>query len=183
MPAAITRSTAWRITGRPRSSSRSLGRPIRRESPAASTMAAITGAPNTCAPRTRIRGARWTRLESLLGGRRLHGSLGEDSQQVLLVLDGTLEVGLDVHALGRLLGSRLDRGRVGGLAGDGGFDTLGPGRLGAGARDAEAGLGDLAAVHGQHRRDPHHGDRKRTRLHSSHVAISYAVFCLKKKKK
>src|SRR5207253_11223199 len=26
-----------------------------------------------------------------------------------------------------------------------------------------------------------HGDRKSTRLNSSHVAISYAVFCLKKK--
>src|SRR5690625_1027601 len=30
---------------------------------------------------------------------------------------------------------------------------------------------------------PHHPDRKSTRLNSSHVAISYAVFCLKKKKK
>src|SRR5690625_2638503 len=28
----------------------------------------------------------------------------------------------------------------------------------------------------------HYGDRKSTRLNSSHVAISYAVFCLKKKK-
>src|SRR5690625_5809880 len=28
-----------------------------------------------------------------------------------------------------------------------------------------------------------HQDRKSTRLNSSHVAISYAVFCLKKKKK
>src|SRR5690606_39952887 len=27
-----------------------------------------------------------------------------------------------------------------------------------------------------------HGDRKSTRLNSSHVKISYAVFCLKKKK-
>src|SRR5438045_5401483 len=31
----------------------------------------------------------------------------------------------------------------------------------------------------QHRRDP--GDRKSTRLNSSHLGISYAVFCLKKK--
>src|SRR5437868_10111241 len=33
--------------------------------------------------------------------------------------------------------------------------------------------------------DPHGvaGDRKSTRLNSSHVSISYAVFCLKKKKK
>src|SRR2546428_13373729 len=30
---------------------------------------------------------------------------------------------------------------------------------------------------------PRHGDRKSTRLNSSHDQISYAVFCLKKKKK
>src|SRR5436190_3437345 len=30
---------------------------------------------------------------------------------------------------------------------------------------------------------PHPGDRKSTRLNSSHTVISYAVFCLKKKKK
>src|SRR2546422_5324991 len=30
---------------------------------------------------------------------------------------------------------------------------------------------------------PHPGDRKSTRLNSSHGYISYAVFCLKKKKK
>src|SRR5690606_40763802 len=30
---------------------------------------------------------------------------------------------------------------------------------------------------------PHRTDRKSTRLNSSHVKISYAVFCLKKKKK
>src|SRR5207253_10557749 len=30
--------------------------------------------------------------------------------------------------------------------------------------------------------NPEAGDRKSTRLNSSHVAISYAVFCLKKKK-
>src|SRR5699024_11430616 len=31
------------------------------------------------------------------------------------------------------------------------------------------------------RRAMKHGDRKSTRLNSSHVSISYAVFCLKKK--
>src|SRR3712207_7546151 len=31
--------------------------------------------------------------------------------------------------------------------------------------------------------DPSAGDRKSTRLNSSHANISYAVFCLKKKKK
>src|SRR5690625_5991563 len=34
-----------------------------------------------------------------------------------------------------------------------------------------------------HRQDYTELDRKSTRLNSSHVAISYAVFCLKKKKK
>src|SRR5256885_6623254 len=33
------------------------------------------------------------------------------------------------------------------------------------------------------RRAPHEPDRKSTRLNSSHLVISYAVFCLKKKKK
>src|SRR5207245_11364590 len=32
-------------------------------------------------------------------------------------------------------------------------------------------------------REPEHRDRKSTRLNSSHGSISYAVFCLKKKKK
>src|SRR5690625_6830379 len=36
---------------------------------------------------------------------------------------------------------------------------------------------------GQTARDLATTDRKSTRLNSSHVAISYAVFCLKKKKK
>src|SRR5690349_22541040 len=40
------------------------------------------------------------------------------------------------------------------------------------ARDARRGRGARAAA----------GDRKSTRLNSSHVEISYAVFCLKKKK-
>src|SRR2546426_8847730 len=33
------------------------------------------------------------------------------------------------------------------------------------------------------REDAHSGDRKSTRLNSSHLVISYAVFCLKKEKK
>src|SRR5690625_5624587 len=39
------------------------------------------------------------------------------------------------------------------------------------------------AWNGYCREAPSHSDRKSTRLNSSHVAISYAVFCLKKKKK
>src|SRR5690554_7015872 len=38
-------------------------------------------------------------------------------------------------------------------------------------------------IAGEYRRTLHdYGDRKSTRLNSSHVRISYAVFCLKKKK-
>src|SRR5690349_25177912 len=44
---------------------------------------------------------------------------------------------------------------------------------------AEGALVDLALA----RAREGHADRKSTRLNSSHVEISYAVFCLKKKKK
>src|SRR5438132_6520753 len=47
----------------------------------------------------------------------------------------------------------------------------------AGDDAAPAAAGDLAA------RVQVSGDRKSTRLNSSHTVISYAVFCLKKKKK
>src|SRR5256885_8382620 len=40
--------------------------------------------------------------------------------------------------------------------------------------------GEIMAV--EHVRHPVTGDRKSTRLNSSHLVISYAVFCLKKKK-
>src|SRR5256885_6644969 len=49
-------------------------------------------------------------------------------------------------------------------------------------------LAEDVGVHGEHRAEKHGGpgqlrDRKSTRLNSSHLVISYAVFCLKKKKK
>src|SRR2546426_2074522 len=44
-------------------------------------------------------------------------------------------------------------------------------------------LDTLEALEGQRDRCPCCGDRKSTRLNSSHLVISYAVFCLKKKKK
>src|SRR5437868_10081341 len=47
-----------------------------------------------------------------------------------------------------------------------------------GGSHAVRGAQGIAAA-GDHRR----GDRKSTRLNSSHVSISYAVFCLKKKTK
>src|SRR3989442_9798629 len=43
-------------------------------------------------------------------------------------------------------------------------------------------LGDVGRMHlGDHALKVTDGDRKSTRLNSSHVRISYAVFCLKKK--
>src|SRR5207249_9045044 len=42
--------------------------------------------------------------------------------------------------------------------------------------------GGARRTHGDRHRH-RQGDRKSTRLNSSHVSISYAVFCLKKKKK
>src|SRR5437763_10278841 len=48
------------------------------------------------------------------------------------------------------------------------------------------GRGELAVVHGDELIEDDIGqsvDRKSTRLNSSHRCISYAVFCLKKKKK
>src|SRR5947209_13616736 len=44
-------------------------------------------------------------------------------------------------------------------------------------------LGDALFIRGLEQiRSQHAGDRKSTRLNSSHANISYAVFCLKKKK-
>src|SRR5256885_11524304 len=60
-----------------------------------------------------------------------------------------------------------------------------PGRVVDDSRNLTVGVGDA-------RQEPHavgavtgdvaQGDRKSTRLNSSHLVISYAVFCLKKKK-
>src|SRR5690625_5871779 len=46
-----------------------------------------------------------------------------------------------------------------------------------------AAVDQVDSVDGGNALGPQRGDRKSTRLNSSHVAISYAVFCLKKKKK
>src|SRR5256886_7167946 len=56
------------------------------------------------------------------------------------------------------------------------------GRRGGGALGAGGGDGGDAGG-GRDGRSARRGDRKSTRLNSSHSQISYAVFCLKKKKK
>src|SRR5256885_8761236 len=61
-----------------------------------------------------------------------------------------------------------------------------PGGQGAGDEEAEHHvLGHTGHVHVEVVTDGGQaaGDRKSTRLNSSHLVISYAVFCLKKKKK
>src|SRR5699024_12268516 len=54
-------------------------------------------------------------------------------------------------------------------------------RLGVEARVPQCGLGDAWQILGEQARGLPAPDRKSTRLNSSHVSISYAVFCLKKK--
>src|SRR5690606_41791662 len=49
--------------------------------------------------------------------------------------------------------------------------------------DGTIALGDQDLTHTPPEHRPLNTDRKSTRLNSSHVKISYAVFCLKKKKK
>src|SRR5215467_15538583 len=65
-------------------------------------------------------------------------------------------------------------------------DALGRGDHGHSRRDGleQATPGRRAKALGSHghRRSPQEADRKSTRLNSSHLVISYAVFCLKKKK-
>src|SRR5256885_11568541 len=60
------------------------------------------------------------------------------------------------------------------------FRSLGRRKLLAYARDL---LDSKLAWSGVRQTWPPHRDRKSTRLNSSHLVISYAVFCLKKKKK
>src|SRR3712207_7639366 len=65
-----------------------------------------------------------------------------------------------------------------GEAGDHGDLVAGRGERRERAADGEGGVVEVRAD-----REHPHRDRKSTRLNSSHANISYAVFCLKKKKK
>src|SRR5207253_10441906 len=64
------------------------------------------------------------------------------------------------------------------------FRSRRPCRSGYGSgRPRRARPGPGASLRVRRPAGPRRSDRKSTRLNSSHVAISYAVFCLKKKKK
>src|SRR5258705_4266816 len=163
-PDPATPSTARRTTGWPPRSRSSLRPPIRRESPAASTTPAITRSPSTVAarkekaPRTGCSAGPVRARPELLLGRdgRLDRALGEDFEEMLLVFDRALEIGLDVHAVGCLVRCRRDARRVQRLAGERGLHALGAHRVGSRPRDADRGLGALAAVDGEHRRHADH---------------------------
>src|SRR5438067_9577884 len=53
----------------------------------------------------------------------------------------------------------------------------------AGLCELERDVGRDGRIEVESHGSQHRSDRKSTRLNSSHVSISYAVFCLKKKKK
>src|SRR5439155_25000744 len=61
------------------------------------------------------------------------------------------------------------------------FRSAEPRQLGPGAGQARPRVGMLAEATAEFLARLPEQDRKSTRLNSSHVAISYAVFCLKKK--
>src|SRR3712207_7697865 len=63
------------------------------------------------------------------------------------------------------------------------FRSVGAARVGGGTLVLHRhGEGDMGVAYTLSRQARHHQDRKSTRLNSSHANISYAVFCLKKKK-
>src|SRR5256885_9722302 len=110
-------------------------------------------------------------MEGLVGN--LPAGLGLEQHEVVDEGDGTVHQG-DLGAGRRAadvdgVDAAAARGLVGGglalEAGAVGFDVPGGQRAFAHAFDAGG------------------GDRKSTRLNSSHLVISYAVFCLKKKRK
>src|SRR5437667_7206357 len=106
----------------------------------------------------------------LASQRRLRFVAAPDVELALLVLAVGVERGV-VTALGRLH-----------LAHDPAGSLLGAARVQPLARD-QPGVGeqrDERPVGVEHLLEV---DRKSTRLNSSHITISYAVFCLKKKKK
>src|SRR2546426_7942781 len=114
----------------------------------------------------------------------------------------------EVHLLGTCLADQLDQGAAGGAADDGvvhDHDLLALEHL-AHRVELDLHLGHATGLRGVDERpsdiviadqgvleldarllgEPQRhgvGDRKSTRLNSSHLVISYAVFCLKKKKK
>src|SRR5688500_19624641 len=82
----------------------------------------------------------------------------------------------ELHELKPAPGSHRDRKRLGRGPGSGTGKTAGRGGKGQSAR---TGYKRKRGFEGGQM--PLHRDRKSTRLNSSHLVISYAVFCLKKK--
>src|SRR2546426_5049137 len=64
-----------------------------------------------------------------------------------------------------------------------GYDSAGIAVQMNGAVKVAKAAGKIRVLESKLERETISGDRKSTRLNSSHLVISYAVFCLKKKKK
>src|SRR5688572_31581726 len=71
--------------------------------------------------------------------------------------------------------------KVGDLPDARGYERRHTGEIGGRANDAQDQIRRGGAIVGDNRHGEVPGDRKSTRLNSSHSQISYAVFCLKKK--
>src|SRR5690606_39408222 len=102
------------------------------------------------------------------GGETVTAELGDLAPSDLEWADAwTLLVAGDLHSSGAILQVDAATGQSRTLAGDGVFSSL-----------SVAEDGTVYALRSDVGTPP---DRKSTRLNSSHVKISYAVFCLKKK--
>src|SRR2546426_7526307 len=80
-------------------------------------------------------------------------------------------------------GTSIAAGGSGGLAGGAGSLVGAEGCAGMASRDTLPGRRESGRPAGMAGAVGSSGDRKSTRLNSSHLVISYAVFCLKKKKR
>src|SRR5690606_22959629 len=114
---------------------------------------------------------------------RLQGLVGpvEEAADVLQEVLGTAGVEIDdAHLLAGRHDGHVERpgDALGGAVAGAGL----AGRHGGVGHEVDVRPGDAVAG-GRDDDRPVHLDRKSTRLNSSHVKISYAVFCLKKKKK
>src|SRR5690606_28617269 len=136
---------------------------------AARPVGAARASPRRCGPSRWRRGrgrCRSSRLQDHRGGLAAGGAHGDEATggltRLRLLLREELGQGADDPSAG---------GAEGVSRGEGGAGDVEPvGVHGAQRLAAESLAAEL-------------GDRKSTRLNSSHVKISYAVFCLKKKKK
>src|SRR2546426_11854710 len=119
-------------------------------------------------------------LWRLRSGRRQHVAVAARAAAAAFRSERYLRVALAGAPGVRQPGAVRERDRPRGRGGGGHGRTTAPSGPGARPRD---GIPRGLRRDGGARASSARGDRKSTRLNSSHLVISYAVFCLKKKKK